>query len=276
MKPPYVKSRNNQTTFPHNQHFQANMTLLFITSLLFLLPRVLSEAHIVGGRGAQIENYPYQVSLQYNNIHVCGGSLISDRWVVTASHCLINNIVKEYSRLTVRVGSTKTDSGGSLLRLSDWATHPDYDTAQSSNDIAVLQLISPVQFGPGIGKIKLANAGDGMLGEGTPCNLTGWGYTKEMGQLTPVLQAVTVPVISQEKCVQAYHDTNAVTASMFCAGYLEGGTDSCQGDSGGPLVSDGKLVGIVSWGAGCARRDFPGVYASVPALRQFVRDKTGI
>ncbi|KAL3479647.1 trypsin-like cysteine/serine peptidase domain-containing protein [Aspergillus californicus] len=253
------------------------MKLLSITSLLTLVPLVLSEAHIVGGHDAEIENYPYQVSIQYNNIHVCGGSLISDRWVITASHCLLNNIVKEYSRLSVRVGSTRTDSGGSLLRLSDWATHPDYATSHASNDIAVVQLISPVQFEPGVAKIDLATTADGMLGEGNQCNLTGWGYTKEMGQqLSPVLQTVTIPVINQEKCVQAYRDTKPVTGSMFCAGYLEGGTDSCQGDSGGPLVSDGKLVGIVSWGSGCARKGFPGVYASVPALRQFVRDRTGV
>lgn len=83
-----------------------------------------------------------------------------------------------------------------------------------------------------------------------------------------------VPIINNWNCQQFYPDQ--ITSRMLCAGFKAGGTDSCQGDSGGPLVAGGRLVGIVSWGRGCALKDYPGVYTSVAALRGFIRKITGI
>ena len=89
------------------------------------------------------------------------------------------------------------------------------------------------------------------------------GYTSEGAiSLPKFLRKVTVPIVSRTSCNQAYF--NGVTVNMFCAGYAEGGKDSCQGDSGGPMVNPYKqLIGVVSWGVGCARPNLPGVYTRV-------------
>lgn len=90
------------------------------------------------------------------------------------------------------------------------------------------------------------------------------------------MQRVSVPIVDQAKCEAAYKP-NKITPQMVCAGRLgEGGKDSCQGDSGGPLVNNGKLHGVVSWGRGCASRNYPGVYSRVTALRAWVRKNAGL
>ncbi|GLH17222.1 Trypsin-1, partial [Gryllus bimaculatus] len=104
-----------------------------------------------------------------------------------------------------------------------------------------------------------------------------WGARREGALLTPSkLQAVEVPVVDRDECSAAYEQYGGVTASMLCAGVPEGGKDACQGDSGGPVVAGGQLVGLVSWGVGCARAGFPGVNADVAALSDWVLETTGI
>jgi trypsin len=85
-----------------------------------------------------------------------------------------------------------------------------------------------------------------------------------------------VPIVSREECNKAYGAYGGITVNMICAGVTGGGKDACQGDSGGPLVVDGKLVGIVSWGAGCADPLYPGVYSNVATLKSFVTQETGV
>lgn len=85
-----------------------------------------------------------------------------------------------------------------------------------------------------------------------------------------------MPIVNQESCSRAYASFNGITDRMICAGYTEGGKDACQGDSGGPLVANGTLVGIVSWGYGCANANYPGVYSRVAAARDWVRERSGV
>ena len=87
---------------------------------------------------------------------------------------------------------------------------------------------------------------------------------------------VNVPIVPREVCNNAYEAYGGITENMICAAALGGGKDACQGDSGGPLVVDGKLVGIVSWGVGCALPLYPGVYSNVATLKSFVTQKAGI
>lgn len=85
-----------------------------------------------------------------------------------------------------------------------------------------------------------------------------------------------VPSVNQTECSKAYNNMGGITDRMICAGFKAGGKDACQGDSGGPLVADNKLVGVVSWGYGCAKPDYPGVYSRVAAARDWIRSKTNI
>lgn len=116
---------------------------------------------------------------------------------------------------------------------------------------------------------------------GTKAIATGWGTLKEDGKPSCILQEVEVPVISNDKCVaETNYTSKMITANMLCAGYPgKGERDSCQGDSGGPLVVERPdkrlvLIGVVSWGNGCARKDFPGVYTRVTRFMKWIKANT--
>jgi trypsin len=111
---------------------------------------------------------------------------------------------------------------------------------------------------------------------GTAAVVTGWGRLSYEGTYPSKLQQVQVTIVDANKCNSLYWMYGPVTPRMICAGVPEGGKDSCQGDSGGPLVSEGKLVGIVSWGIGCGDKNFPGVYVDVSALRSWITVVTGV
>jgi len=104
-------------------------------------------------------------------------------------------------------------------------------------------------------------ADSGLYAAGTPATILGWGDTTEGGSASPVLLGATVPVVSDATCKAAYKKYDAT--AMVCAGYPQGGVDTCQGDSGGPMAAGARLIGITSWGTGCARPGLPGVYVRV-------------
>lgn len=81
---------------------------------------------------------------------------------------------------------------------------------------------------------------------------------------------MVVPLIKQEACAAAYENFQQLTERMLCAGIPKGGKDSCQGDSGGPLMVKNQLIGVVSWGKGCARPNYPGVYARLTVLKDWI------
>ncbi|KAJ8918087.1 hypothetical protein NQ315_011544 [Exocentrus adspersus] len=229
----------------------------------------LLDGRIVGGEDTDIASHPYIVSLLRSNSHICGGALISSDWVVTAAHCVSPTIT--YS---VRVGSTYRNSGGDVIPVARLIRHESYNSATTDNDIALLLLSHPVS-NPNAIPIALAREG-GAPEAGSTATITGWGALSEGGPSPTILQVVRVPVVSQADCRAAYGQS-AVTDRMFCAGVLGvGGQDACQGDSGGPVVINGLLTGLVSWGAGCARPNYPGVKTSIPPLRSWITTNTGI
>lgn len=191
--------------------------------------------------------------------------------------------------LGVRVGSSNSKSGGQTIKVKKIHQHPNYRRDIIDYDISILELASEISH-PNAKPIPLAD-GSLKIDSGLPATITGWGTTSEGGSTSPYLQMVQVPTITQEKCKDKYKDST-ITDRMFCAGYDEGGKDSCQGDSGGicfkfnelhlnclfagPLIINGKLTGVVSWGYGCARPNYPGVYSSIPALREHIEKVMGI
>ncbi|XP_049821333.1 trypsin-1-like [Aethina tumida] len=233
--------------------------------------RPFPSPRIVGGKDANITDYPYQVSLLWGKYHTCGGSIISEKWVVTAAHCTDGT---EANQLKVRVGSSIVDEGGVVIDVAAIHQNPAYDDTRINNDISILELASEITFGDNAQPIALVDA-HVVVAAGTEAVVTGWGLLDEDDWgLSPQLQVVSVPIVSNADCNVAYDGD--ITDQMICAGVQEGGKDACQGDSGGPLVADGKLVGIVSWGYGCAHPNYPGVYSNVSALRDYVTEITGL
>ncbi|XP_072441450.1 suppressor of tumorigenicity 14 protein homolog isoform X1 [Chiloscyllium punctatum] len=240
------------------------------------------KTKIVGGENAKKGKWPWQVSLQMGMYgHICGASIVSNRWLVSAGHCFQDSDSIRYS-----TSSAWTAYLGLRLmnRMNSWivtrsinriVTHPKYDEYTSDYDIALLELKTPVFFSDSIQPVCLP-AITHVFSTTSNCYVTGWGVLGEDGELATVLQEASVKIIPLNICNKLYK--NSVTTRMLCAGYLHGGVDACQGDSGGPLVCLGKrrkwfLAGIVSWGEGCARRNRPGVYTRVSRFSDWIKQQ---
>ncbi|XP_057659339.1 trypsin-3-like [Diorhabda carinulata] len=227
------------------------------------------EGKIVGGAITDTTIYPYQLSLQYLGIHVCGASLIGRKWVLTAAHC-VYDIFTNF--LSIRAGAVAKQRGGEVIDVVKKYIHPLFNNDTLDYDIALLELNEDVD--PDYGEIiPIANEGDTM-NEGDMGTVVGWGATVENGPMSKELIVTEVPVIAHKKCENIMG--TMLTSRMFCAGYLIGRRDACRGDSGGPFIINGVQIGIISWGIGCGRLLIPGVYASIPVLRKYIRSISGI
>ncbi|XP_039986277.1 transmembrane protease serine 4a isoform X3 [Xiphias gladius] len=233
--------------------------------------QVGSQDRIVGGTDAVIEDWPWQVSLQQGGQHTCGGSLVSPRWVVSAAHCFSGS-KKELSRWRVVSGRTYMGTlGGSYVDRI--IANGDYNPSRNDYDIALIRLSSPIKVGVARKPVCLPPKAFGLVA-GASMAVTGWGYLEENGEVSPSLQKANIPLIDQAVCSSPTMYGSSITQRMICAGFLKGEVDACQGDSGGPLVhftsSRWHLVGVVSWGIGCARERRPGVYCNVEEMLNWI------
>lgn len=236
---------------------------------------------IVGGHLTSIQDNPWQVALVRAVVaepvrsQFCGGSIIQNEWVLTAAHCVRNSTVREDpKRVDIVVGTSQYAIGGERIKAAAIHTHPQYNQTTMDNDFALIRLEKPMTKGQ---TIQLADANT-QLTDGLLACVSGWGATSEGGPGAIDLLGAQVPVVATNVCNQPASYNGDITAAMFCAGKEQGGVDSCQGDSGGPISASvgGRttLIGVVSWGEGCARRLKYGVYARVPVAADWIATTT--
>ncbi|XP_062140459.1 trypsin alpha-3-like [Drosophila sulfurigaster albostrigata] len=236
-----------------------------LASTVFHSNLPMLDERIVGGETTNIREFPHQISMRYRGNHRCGGSIYDRNTIVSAAHCV--NTLADASNLTIYIGTNNIFfPTGQELAVRKFVIHDNYRTLNHDYDVALLFLDGDIEYNENAQPIELATE---RPENDTPVLVTGWGTTTEGGYFASDLQKVEVNIVDNSVCGSAY---SILQPSMLCAGVTGGGKDACQGDSGGPLIFENKLLGIVSWGSGCARPNYPGVYASVPELRSWIEE----
>ncbi|XP_068456131.1 uncharacterized protein prss56 [Clinocottus analis] len=235
------------------------------------------RSRIVGGSPAPLGSWPWLVNLQLDGGLMCGGVLVDSSWVLTAAHCFAGTRSESY--WTAVVGEfdiTKTDPDEQVLKVNRIIPHPKFNPKTFNNDIALVELISPVVLSSRVTPVCLPSGMEPPTG--SPCLVAGWGSLYEDGPSANVVMEAKVPLLPQSTCKSTL-GKELVTNTMLCAGYLSGGIDSCQGDSGGPLIYQDRisgrfqLYGITSWGDGCGEKNKPGVYTRVSAFSDWIESE---
>lgn len=233
------------------------------------------SGRIIGGSETIIEIFPYQVSIQIRDEHLCGASIISPNFILTAGHCIISD---EPNLFTIRSGSTFHAHGGNVHHVKRIIRHEKYGMnfyGVPKNDIALMEVVEPFVYDQSQQSIQMLNATE-KCRSGTKSVVSGWGKT-EFTESPKILRSVEVPILNQELCNLAYRSVGGLPKGQICAAYYgTGGKDSCQGDSGGPLAVMGRLAGVVSWGNGCATADYPGVYTEVAFYRDWIKQHANL
>ncbi|XP_044081021.1 transmembrane protease serine 11A-like isoform X2 [Neovison vison] len=232
---------------------------------------------IMSGDIAAKAAWPWQASLQRNNVHQCGATLVSNTWLITAAHCFTNNANPR--QWTVSFGTTINPPlvKRNVRRI---IVHERYHFPAREYDIAAVQFSPRVTFTDDIRRVCLPEASASFQPNST-VYITGFGALFYGGKSQNNLREAKLKIISDDVCKQPHVYGRDIKFGMFCAGYLEGMYDACRGDSGGPLViKDLKdtwyLIGIVSWGDNCGQKNKPGVYTKVVYYRNWITSKTGL
>ncbi|KAM6893556.1 coagulation factor VII-like [Xenentodon cancila] len=233
---------------------------------------------IVGGTVCLKGECPWQVLLVYKGKGFCGGVIYKPTWILTASHCLENTDKQFLKVVAGEHNIAVNESTEQRIQVAEIIMHEDYDTNTADNDIALLRLESPIVYSKYTVPVCLPtrSLAERELWAVNLHTVSGWGRRSENGPTSNLLRRTTVPRMRTQTCVE--ESGVVLTKNMFCAGYLDGRTDSCKGDSGGPLVTEYKkttfLLGIVSWGKGCARPGNYGIYTRVSNYLEWINNRT--
>lgn len=237
---------------------------------------------ITGGEPVPPNSHPWQVSLgvswvpDQKEAHFCGGSIVNEKWIVTAAHCVRGLLTEDY---LIVVGTTVLNNTSPRYAGTRIIVHPQYDQGNNDNDIALVELKEPLKLGGIVKSIAFVGteAEESALVQGKTLRVTGWGSDGKDKSKTTVLNYIDVPYVSRDSCNEFSAYNKAVTERMLCAGSSPKikneklWLDACQGDSGGPLIASINsvkpvLVGIVSWGKGCGLPNKFGVYSRVSSF----------
>ncbi|XP_045449181.1 trypsin, alkaline B-like [Melitaea cinxia] len=255
------------------------MRALIILALgLVVATASTSASRIVGGSVTSIEQYPFAAALLSSSTGLffgqsCGGTIINNRSVLTAAHCF--NFNSQPFQWRIRVGSTNYNSGGVLVTVNMIIRHGSYNSGTGDNDVAIMRIDGAFNFNNNVRAAQIAgyNPADNAL-----VWVIGWGVLSSGSSVPSVqLRHVQVYVVNQATCRARYDELGGrrVTDNMICSGVLDvGGRDGCQGDSGGPVLHNNIVVGITSWGRGCAQPRYPGVNARVSRYISWIQNNS--
>jgi len=225
------------------------------------------EHRIVNGADAVEAQFPWQVSMQQFGRHFCGASLVATNYVMCAAHC-----VQRVTGITANLGAIDYSSPDQSIAVSQWTSHPNYNSRTLDYDFSVAKLSTDAVMNSKVGLIAMAAPATGMDYSGM-ASTSGWGYTTQVQQSTPIdLQFTDIPLVSQADCQAVWGDVIEITDRIQCAG--GNGVSSCMGDSGGPLTTQVNgvttLIGAVSWvQSNCSPR-YPGGYAKIASVRDWI------
>ncbi|XP_051765562.1 mast cell protease 1A-like isoform X1 [Ctenopharyngodon idella] len=257
------------------QSSKSSSTVFFIMTIIIsllllasLLPHLTFTARmnvgIVNGREAKPHSRPYMVSVQAKKQHICGGFLISDRFVMTAAHCR-----EIFSVLTVVLGAHDLQQTNlDRIKVDFYHEHPNYNKKTFHNDIMLLRLEKHVELNDNIKWISIPMKEDDIEAD-TVCSVAGWGSLKTNGTGNNRLMETDVTVLNNKECESKWGKKDYSTSEMMCV-YGNGG--SCNGDSGGPLVCGKTAVGVTSFGDPdlCNSSELPEVYIKVSAYLPWI------
>ncbi|KMQ90865.1 mite allergen der f 3-like protein [Lasius niger] len=211
-----------------------------------------------------------QVSLQQtrNSFHFCGGSILNERYVITAAHCVEDKIPAD---IIIVAGTVNLNRPSIKRVIKQVIFHEEYDPSNSwLNDIALIKVFTPFKPSGNIGFVTLPKQ-DEAVQQGTAARVSGFGRISEDGSGSKVLQQATIYITDQEYCKNMYNKIlYDIYDTHICANDPNISRGSCKGDSGGPLIVNGKLVGLVSWAKGCSLTDYPTVFTRVPSYIDWI------
>uniref|UniRef100_A0A8D2QU63 Transmembrane serine protease 13 n=1 Tax=Zosterops lateralis melanops TaxID=1220523 RepID=A0A8D2QU63_ZOSLA len=232
------------------------------------------SGRIIGGKETSVNKWPWQVSVQYGPIHICGGTIIDAQWVLTAAHCFFMNSMKILDDWKVYGGVSDLKQPMEGIAVSQVIINSNYSDDHDDYDIALMKLSRP---------LTNETCEKHPLPPSLRRGRGRWGMTRPLlphsssclaDNTSPKLREAEVKLIDYKICNSDKVYEGYLTPRMMCAGYLQGGKDACQGDSGGPLVceDDGRwyVAGVTSWGTGCGQKNKPGVYTRVTKLLSWI------
>ncbi|XP_062524316.1 chymotrypsin-1 [Bombyx mori] len=243
-----------------------------------VIPRILNlhpiqhttshmEGKVVGGKSGSLEQFPFQAQV-YNLGAICAGTILNSWTILTVAHCFDHN--KNVRELEVQTGSKYLYGfKAKKYNVSSLVVHKAYNTtAQFSNDIALIFLTSPVEFGKLVQKGILVDNGKWMSKYEKNFIVSGWGWTQYGGPISQRgLLTTHLGYVPSRQCGR-FHNLS-LTPDMFCL-YGDGERDTCKGDSGTGVLWNGYIVGITSHGDGCAKKYKPSVYTNVWYFRDWI------
>ncbi|XP_072765527.1 vitellin-degrading protease [Anoplolepis gracilipes] len=235
-----------------------------------------SVERIIGGSEINIESVPYVLSIMLNDNYACSGAIINNNWAITAAHCITaaNDPLKEIS---ICSGCTILYKDCVTHNIVNFFIHENFNNVTNDYDIAAIKVTPMFTYNNFTKAIDLAPDNNVFTKWGIVC---GWGYYLKLNNniepiLPKTLRCIQIPQVERKLCSKEYKDRYIITPQMLCYGYQNGIEDACKGDSGASIVNENNiLLGVTSWGDGCAEMYSPGVYTNAVCLRHWIKNKT--